>query len=130
MKNEIITIESENDVYCSIKAETLEDRKLVYNAINNTDKSLEDVVGEVIKIKDIYAERYEAETADGTETKIMISLIDVNGVAYATNSRGVYNSLKRALSIFGNPTWEDGIDFEVVKVKTQNGYRATVLKAV
>lgn len=130
MKNEIVSIESENSVYCSVSDDSLESRKMIFNAVNNTDKSLEDFVGSIITIKDIYAERYEAETEKGTEIKIMLSLIDVDGIAYATNSKGVYNSLKRAMSIFGSPTWEEGISFEVMKVKTQNGYKATVLKAV
>lgn len=130
MNNEIISMESESEVYCSVFVDNFDDKKMIFNAINNTDKSIEDMVGNVIKVKDIYAERYEAESNDGTEMKIMITLIDINGATYATNSKGVYNSIKRAISIFGAPTWKDGIDFEVMKVKTQNGYKATVLKAV
>lgn len=118
--------------------ETKEEKVQLYNAINNADASLDDMVGKQICVVNVYAERYTAEddeeNKDGFEPvekeKIMITLICKDGKTYATNSKGVYNSIKRAFALFGVPTWKEGVTFEVCKVKTKGGYKATILRAV
>lgn len=137
-KNELVTMKSENDVFCSMVCETIEEKVQLYNAINNADASLDDMVGKQITVVNVYAERYtaedEEENKDGFEPvekeKIMITLICKDGKTYATNSKGVYNSIKRAFALFGVPTWKDGVTFAVCKVKTKGGYKATILRAV
>lgn len=130
--NEMITINSEQNTFCTLTINNDSDKVKLFNAINNADGGVDDMVGKTIVIKDVYAEQYtdtNEETGEPTD-KIMLTLIDIEGKTYATNSVGVYNSLKRAFTVFGMPTWDDGLAFEVVKQATKNGRKTTVLKAI
>ena len=61
MKNELVSMKSDNDVFCSMICETKEEKVQLYNAINNADASLDDMIGKQITIVNVYAERYTAE---------------------------------------------------------------------
>ena len=86
-KNELVTMKSDNDVFCSMACKTQEEKVQLFNAINNADASLDDMVGKQICVVNVYAERYtaedEEENKDGFEPvekeKIMITLICKNG---------------------------------------------------
>ena len=109
--------------YCSIKPKTVEDKKLVYNALESADVLLNDVVGETIKVKDYYCEEKQVldEETGELKNKYRTILFDVDGKTYATGSYGIFNAVMRLTAIFGEPSWEDGIAVTVTKQKTQDG---------
>lgn len=82
-----------------------------YNAISNPKKKLQDCVGEVLSIKDVYIEIIEldSEQTHKKEKCPRIVLIDTKGEAYQCVSMGVYSALSTLFKIYGVPTWENGL---------------------
>lgn len=128
VKNSIVALRG-NDVsvgesYCSFDVNTQENRKLLYNAINNTDFALGEVQ-DVIYLKDIYAEktsRIDDETGEEVDT-ISVYLIDNDGKTYHSVSRGIVASVQRLLTIFGEPqTWKESLAVKV-NIKSIDGGR-------
>lgn len=119
------------DQYCSIKMDTEEGRILAAAAVIAPDYQLGDLIGETIKIRDIYCERVEFTNEESGEITpgIRTVLIDMEGKSISTASTGVYNSLKQLIAIFGEPTWPDGVAVQVI-AKNLNKKRLYILKPV
>lgn len=121
------------NVYCSKTAESEKEKKELFNALESCDVLLNDIVGTTIEIKDIYVE--EKEVADSetgeTKTKYRTILFDVDGKTYATGSYGIYNVLKKIVSIYGLPTtWEKPLKVKVAKRPIGNGKSSLTLTLV
>lgn len=105
--------------YCSMSAETNEEKLKLFKAINDTDKRLSDVVNTVIMLKDIYAEQVnfvDEETGEITPG-VRIVLVDDKGTSYGCASQGVFNAISKLISIFGEPTWEPALPVKVKEIK-------------
>lgn len=103
--------------YSSFSVETMEDKKKIYNITNNPDKSLKDCIGETIELKDIYVESVECIGEDGEVNVCPRSiLIDTNNVSYGCVSTGIFHALKRIISIFGEPTYPEGLKVKVKQI--------------
>lgn len=114
--------------FCSVKAETLAEKALVFNAANNPQHKVNDFINKTILLKDIYAETLELcndETGE-YEKAPRIVLIDVNGEAYECVSVGMFSSLKKLIATFGEPTWEEPIPVVVKQEKVKNGSMLTM----
>lgn len=133
MNNQLMNIEEQEmnifeqgnkkPAYCSIVAETFEDKAKVFNAMSSPDERLRDHINEVIKIKDVYCEVVECENK---ETGVVseaprVVVIDTEGKSYQCVSSGIFNSLKRLFTVFGMPTWEQGVPCKVKQIS--NGER-------
>lgn len=119
--------------YCSVKANTVEEKKKLFNALENCDNLLNDCVGQKIKIKDIYIEQYLAKVDDDDEGKIKYRtiLFAEDGKTFVSTSYGIYNVLKKICSIYGYPeTWTEPIEVEVAKRPMGNGKSLLTLKLV
>ena len=121
------------EMYCSIKNDgSMKSKAKVYNMINNPDKRISDVIGEVIKIKDILAHNIEVINEETGEmiNALRTVIIDENGTSYEAVSQGVTNSLARIMEIFGQPeTWDEPIPVKPVQKSTRNGNnKVTTLK--
>lgn len=106
--------------YCSMSANTPEEKKKLFNAINATGKHLKDLVNMDLEIMHVYAETVEfVDKSDGTVTPgVRMVVIDNKGESYQTCSQGVFSSLQKMFSIYGEPSsWEKAIK---VKVKQLN----------
>lgn len=127
MKNEIMLNNNDLKIYSSVKANTVEEKKAVYNALEKCDVLLNDIIGTEINIKDFYIEerqREEEDEATGevrTVTKYRTILFDIDGKTYATGSYGVYNALRRICMVYGEPTWTEGVLVKVDKKPMGNG---------
>lgn len=127
MKNEIMLNNSDLKIYSSVKANTVEEKKAVYNALEKCDVLLNDIVGTEINIKDFYIEERQREEEDETTgevkqiTKYRTILFDMDGKTYATGSYGVYNALRRICMVYGEPTWTEGVVVKVDKKPMGNG---------
>lgn len=114
--------------YCSVRAETMAEKALVFNAANNPQHKVNDFINKLIMLKDVYAETLELvnqETGE-YEKAPRIVLIDENGEAYECVSVGMFSSLKKLIATFGEPTWNEPIPVIVKQEKVKNGSMLTL----
>ena len=133
-KNEITLFTGvKNKIYCSIVAETEESKKQLFNALETCDALLNDCVGQEIDIKDIYVEEREITDEETGEVrpKYRTILFDANGQTYATGSYGIFNIVKKIVSIYGLPnTWENPVKVKVSKRPIGNGKQSLTLTLI
>lgn len=118
--------------FCSKVAEKKEEKKELFNALETCDALLNDCVGQEITIKDIFCEEKEVidEETGELKKKYRTILFDVNGQTYATGSYGIFNVIKKLISIYGLPTWQEGIKVKVAKRPIGNGKSSLTLTLV
>lgn len=121
------------NIYCSKKAETDEEKKELFNALESCDALLNDCVGQDIEIQDIYVEEKQVvdETSGELKNKYRSILFDVTGQTYATGSYGIYNVLKKIVGIYGLPdSWEKPLKVKVTKRPIGNGKQSLTLTLI
>lgn len=104
--------------YCSFTAETREDKVKLFKAMSTADKKLSDCINSIIEVKDVFMEivnMTNTETGEVTATPRIV-IFDTKGVSYSCVSFGIMNALKRLFTVFGEPTWSDGIKIKVVQL--------------
>ena len=104
--------------FCSMKATTDTEKTKLFNAMNNPDKRLSDCINMTILTKDIYIEIVQCtneETGEVTSCPRIV-IIDVDGVSYQCVSIGIFSALKKAIQVFGSPTWKNGLPLEVKQI--------------
>lgn len=131
-KNELALFNGNgNRTYCSKMVEKEEDKKELFNALETCDALLNDCVGQEINIKDVYCEEREVTTEEGEiKKKYRTILFDMNGQTYATGSYGIFNIMKKLFTIYGTPTWENGVKVKVAKRPIGNGKSTLTLTLV
>lgn len=113
---------------CSVKAETMAEKALVFNAANNPQHKINDFINKKIMLRDIYAETLDLvnkETGE-IEKAPRIVLIDDKGEAYECVSVGMFSALKKLIATFGEPTWEEPIPVVIKQEKVANGTMLTM----
>lgn len=133
-KNEITLFTGVNNkMYCSIVANTEESKKQLFNALETCDALLNECVGQEIELKDIYVEErqvFDEETGE-VKNKYRTILFDENGQTYATGSYGIYNIIRKIISIYGYPTdWKNPLKVKVSKRPIGNGKQSLTLTLV
>lgn len=121
------------NIYCSKKAETDEEKKELFNALESCDALLNDCVGQEIEIEDIYVEEKQVvdETTGELKNKYRTILFDVTGQTYATGSYGIYNVLKKIVGIYGLcDSWEKPLKVKVTKRPIGNGKQSLTLTLI
>ena len=130
-KNELTLFSGvKQNVYCSKLVKTEEEKKQLFNALETCDALLNDCVGQEINIKDIYCEEKQVVDNETGEIKIKFRTIifDESGQTYATGSYGIFNVLKKIISIYGLPTtWEKPLKVKVAKRPIGNGKQSLTL---
>lgn len=110
---------SNGGYYYSGKAESLDDKKRLVNAMNNPDFRIGDMLNKTINCVDIYIEQATVTNKETGEVSMLprTVLIDDKGKSYAALSYGVFNSLKKIISVFGFPNeWSEPIPVEVTRI--------------
>lgn len=135
MKNEIVNVETKNNenVYCSVKCKNYEDKKNLFNALEQADILLNDVVGSEFELKDVYVRRYEKinEETGEVENKVRVILFDTEGKSYATGSFGIFNIIGRIIEAFGTPdTWSEPLKVKVIKKDIDNNKKMLSLEVL
>lgn len=104
--------------FCSVKAESDEEKAKLFNAMNNPEKRIADCINMVIKAKDLFVEVVQCtnESTGEVTTCPRIVIIDENGVGYQAVSVGIYSALKKVIQIYGAPTWVKAIPLEVKQI--------------
>ena len=133
-KNELALFDSVKvNTFCSKSVEKDEEKKELYNALEQCDVLLNECVGEEIVIKDVYCEENKKEFVDEktgelkTIPKYRTILFAENGQTYATGSYGIYNAIKKLIAIYGFPTWETGVKVKVAKKPIGDGKSSLTL---
>lgn len=129
--DELTGVAERNTMFCSFVAETPEDKKKLYNAMNSSENKIADHVGEVIAIKDIFCETVTIIKEDTGEKVVAprIVLIDDKGATYNSTSFGIFNSLKKLMQVFGVPTWNEPVKVKVKQIN-RNTNRILTLEVV
>ena len=86
-----------------------------------------------IEIKDIYVEEREVvdEETGELKKKYRTILFDASGQTYATGSYGIYNIIKKIVTIYGLPeTWANPLKVKVAKRPIGNGKQSLTLTLV
>lgn len=111
-------ITQQNDSFCSMKAETPEDKANLFNATNNPAHRISDYINSVIKVKDIYCEVVNVTNRETGEISSCprVVLIDEKGEGYQAVSYGVFSALKKMMAIYGLPTWEPAIPIKIQQI--------------
>lgn len=131
--------ENATSVYCSVQGGDRKTKALIYNAANNPEHKVADFINKTIMVKDILVEMIELPKTDGKDNEILdengqpilevaprIVLIDDKGKAYQAVSAGMLSAIKRAIQIFGSPTWDEPLPMLIKQVSVKNGSMLTV----
>lgn len=103
----------------------------LYNAISDSENSLDDHKGEVLEITDFVAHPIELQDEQTGEMvqAMRIVLIDKEGEGYHAISAGVVSSMQRIISIVGQGPWTDEpLQVVPVEKKTRRGFKTLTLK--
>lgn len=115
----VVDMTSAQTQFCSMTAETEEEKAHLFNVINNPEKRLADCINMTIQAKHLYIEVVNCTNEETGEITACprIVIIDEKGVAYQAVSLGIYSALKKVIQIFGTPqTWKQAIPLEVKQV--------------
>ena len=95
-------------MFTSMSAQTADEKKALFNAMNNPEKRVADMIGKQIAIRDVFVESVDMVNEETGEVTIAprIVLVDVKGVSYQCVSTGIFSALKKMFQIFGMPTWK------------------------
>lgn len=104
--------------FCSMKAETKDEKAALYNAMNNPDKRIGDCINMTIAARDLYIEVVNCTNEETGEVTACprIVIIDDKGVSYQAVSIGIYSALKKVIQVFGAPTWDEPVKLEVKQI--------------
>lgn len=107
------------DSFCSFTAETNEDKARLFKAMNNPEHRVGDCINMNIRVKDIFSEMVTIENKETGEIQnaARIVLIDENGEGYQCVSQGMFSAVKKLISIYGLPTWEEPIEICIKQIK-------------
>lgn len=115
---------------CSINAKdaTPEQRKTVYNAMNNPTHKISDFINKTVEVENVLIESLDLLNDETGEVDRVprIVLIDPAGESYVATSKGVFNSIKNAYTAFGAAPWNPPIKFKVKQVQVGRGSMLTL----
>lgn len=125
VKNELST--DSRSTFCSIQGGDRATLAKVYNAMNNPQHKVGDFINKVIKVKDVFVEVIDLpnEETGVIESAPRVVLIDDKGEAYQAVSQGIFNAVKSAMLVFGQPTWDDPLPCLIKQVSVKNGSMLT-----
>lgn len=109
--------------FCTMQAVDLKAKKTLFNACSNPEK-VSAYIGKVIKLVHFYVEIIQTVSEQTGELVYVprVVLIDEKGKGYQGVSVGLYNSIKRIVSMFGAPeTWDTALSVEIQQIELKNG---------
>ncbi len=119
--------ENATSVYCSVQGGDRKTKALVYNASNNPEHKVADFINKTIMVKDVLVEiiQVENEETGELEEAPRVVLIDDKGKAYQAVSAGMFSAIKKAIQIFGQPTWDEPLPMLIKQVSVKRGSMLT-----
>lgn len=103
----IVDLTTRATQYCSMKAESDNEKAALFNATNNPDFRLADLINMEIKVKDVFVEAVHCTNRDTGEVNVCprVVLIDDKNVGYQCVSIGVFSAIKKLFGIYGEPMY-------------------------
>ena len=120
--NQIMQINNNARTFSTIKAETKEDKKKLYNALQNCDVMIKDIPGQEITFDGVYVNEYQKTELkeDGTpRIGHKTILFGTDGKTYITTSNYFFNSISQILGANGGVSKDDPITIKIVKKATK-----------
>ena len=120
--------EAAADTYISFQLDNPSSRIAAYNAINNPDAKISDMINKTIDLVDVVmvpVTLVSDETGE-VESAMRSILVDADGTTYTATATGIFNSLKNIYLIFGTLHFDDPIKVEVNQVSTKRGNTLTL----
>lgn len=117
-------------IFSTLKAETREEKIKLYNAVNNSDASLDDNKGKTLSITDMVAHPVELldEVTGELVQGMRVVLIDEEGKGYHAISQGVVSSMTKIISIVGQGPWKPALHVIPTEQKTRKGFKTLTLQ--
>lgn len=115
----IVNLTSRTTQYCSMKADTDQEKALLFNATNNPDNRVADFINMEISLKDVFVEAVRCTNRETGEVNICprVVLIDSNNVGYTCVSIGIFSALKKLFGIYGEPkAWKAPIKVMIKQI--------------
>lgn len=112
----IVDLTTRTTSYCSLVANTEEEKTTLFNAMNNPDKRLKDCINEVINVKDVFVEVVQCQNKETGEvtTAPRVVLIDTAGIGYQCVSKGIFGALKKLFAVYGEPqNWASPLSLKI-----------------
>lgn len=109
--------------WSSLKTDSPEEKAKFYNVMNNPEKRVAQMIGKVIKVKDVFVEVIELTNSETGEVQQCprTVLIDDKGIGYQAVSMGVFSAIKKLFDVFGTPDkWSQPIALEVQQIQKGN----------
>lgn len=108
--------------YCSWNPETKEEKLALFNATNNPDARLAEMINMEIDMVHVYVEQIEMvnQTTGCPEIVPRIVIIDKDGKSYQCVSKGIFNGLRKLFmpNCMGMPeTWTEPVRIRIKQVK-------------
>lgn len=108
-----------NQTYCSFTPKSMKERKELFNALENCDVKLNDIVGQKVKVKNLFIQEYprtDKVTGEPISNGHRTIIFDETGKTYVTASNYFFVSISKLINAIGTPdTWEEPIEIEIVK---------------
>lgn len=120
--------------FTTLELKTEEELTELYNATQECDVKLNDIVGSTIEIYGVYIEErpfnvVDEDTGEYKEgSKYRTILFGTDGKTYVAGAYGIFNSISQILGMFGKPSKEKSFTLEVRKRPIGNGKETLVLK--
>ena len=125
MENNQLMVNSANGrVFSTIKVETKEDKKKLYNALQNCDVMIKDIPGQQITFDGIYINEYQkVELKEDGTPRIghKTILFGTDGKTYITTSNYFFNSISQIIDANGGVSKDDPLTIKITKKATKNG---------
>lgn len=109
MNTSIILVNEEKPVLTSMQANSIDDKKRFYNALNSPNGDVRDVVNTEITLKDFHMSYEEKVNEEGEFFKaVKTTIVLTDGRSYSTTYKSFAKSLIQLMQIFGTPDeWEN-----------------------
>lgn len=120
--NELMVTSANGKVFSTIKAETKEDKKKLYNALQNCDVMIKDIPGQQITFDGVYINEYlKSELKDDGTPRIghKTILFGTDGKTYITTSNYFFNSISQIIAANGGVSKDDPLTIKIVKKATK-----------
>lgn len=117
----IVDLTTRQTQYCSMVAETMEEKAALYNATNNPNFRVSEMINMTINLKDVYVEAVKCTNKESGEVQTCprIVLISDENEGYQCVSIGIFSAIKKLFAIYGEPNeWETAIPVVVKQLKS------------
>lgn len=117
-KDFVADLTSRQTTFCSLKANTLAEKAMLFKAMNNPANRIGDCINMTINAKDLFCEVVNCVNQQTGEVQgcPRIVIIDDKGVGYQAVSLGVFSAIKKIIQVFGAPSWETPLPLVVKQI--------------